>query len=432
MPMESDLQQKISALADIEDIEGMTQLLCEWPHKTPEWLLYINVRIGAPSTNKEQKSLLTQMKAEALAFQPELAEQLMDEFLETLQSKTSNGQKNEQEKQKDFVFAQEDCENFEIIDTLQEFECWDVEEITDYIVSLDYGELGEPIQHLVNQYIYGLTANGQESEPLKAVAKQPEYLEWCQSFAPEFVLADDNFGVEGLLRLARLDNEVELISKKDYYAYLLESGDEDHESFDDFLREFGGLNDFTKVATDDQIEQFEDQFAIKLPEELKIFYQHAGSLYGTASKPCRFFSISELEYHLDSSRKRYEHLRSMGLLNMLEFIWGNNKDDFSPASGNLTQDQIDYLNQHYTAIGYIPVDDNANVAIYFDRQHRFGTVWYHQDNAVVYKDYLDVLLEKSQAQYGLCQLLAVIPFILTNPLFEEEQEQYIADLAHKK
>ncbi len=426
--MESELRQKVSALADIEDIEGMTRLLCEWPDKTLEWLIYVDVRISAPSTTKEQKLLLKQVKAEALALQPELAEQGLEELIETAPNKQSTSQEAHQ----DFVFTDEDRENFEVVDTLEDFEPWDADEITDYITSLKYGKLNETLQYLVNQYAYGLMANGHKNKTLKRVTEQNSYQEWFKSYAPERVLTNYEFDVKDLMRLATLDNQVELISKKDYYAYLLERGDEDLGSFDDFLQEVGGLNNFTAVASTDQLEQFERKFGVKLPEELKDFYHRAGSLSGTASKPCGIFSVSELEYHLDPSRKRYEHLKSMGLISMLEFVWGNSKDDFSPARGSLTQDQVNYLNQHYSAIGYIPFDDNVNVVIYFDREQRFGAVWYNQDDGVVYDDYLYSLLKKSQAQFGLCQLLAVIPFVATNPLFEDEQEQCIADLASDK
>lgn len=423
--MASDLERRIFALADIEDIDEMTRLLCEWPDKTPEWLLYVDVRIGAPSSSKEQKALLKQVKAEALAIKPELAEKEVGERLVAKSSKPSTSR----ETQGTFVFTDEDRNNFEIIEALQDFECWDAEEITEYIASLDYAILDEAVQHLVNQYVYALIANGQKDKALDRLVEQNSYQAWLHSFAPDYVLSNTGFNVDSLMQLAALDNQVELISKKDYYAYLFEQGDESHASFDDFLQETGGLNQFTDLASNGELEQFERTFRVQLPDELKIFYQHAGSMRGTASKPCGIFSISELEYHLDSSRKKYEHLTGMGLLHMLEFVWGNNKDDFKSSAGHLTQDQIDYLNQHYTGIGYIPLDDNVNIVVYFDNQQRFGAVCYDQDDAVVYDDYLEPLLEKSQARYGLCQLLAVIPFIATNPLFEDKQKQYIADLA---
>ena len=94
---------------------------------------------------------------------------------------------------------------------------------------------------------------------------------------------------------------------------------------------------------------------------------------------------------------------------MLDFVWSNSKDDFKASENSLTQQQIDFLNTHYIAIGTISVDDNTNIVVYFDENKQFGAVWYCQDDSVIF-DHLDLLLEiTSNATY-------VIPVVGGNPL----------------
>ena len=70
--MNSELSKRISSLADSEDVEGMTQLLLDWPERDAEWLLFVDVRIAAPSSSKKQKDQLKKIKSAALIENPSL------------------------------------------------------------------------------------------------------------------------------------------------------------------------------------------------------------------------------------------------------------------------------------------------------------------------------------------------------------------------
>jgi len=348
--MNSELYKRISSLADSEDVEGMTQLLLDWPERDAEWLMFVDVRIAAPSSNKKQKDQLKQIKYAALAENPSL----------------------------------EDDELF--------------------------------------------------SEP--SVAQAPA-MSSTNIEDKEFTLttqdnANSDYEVTELKKACLLENEIVLIGKRDYYAYLLENGDDSHGSFGQFIIDVGGLYRFDDTVSLTEIRSFEKKHSTSLPDDLISFYQGLGQLNGTIDNYCCIYSLKHLEYLTSNESAKYERLNGLGLVNMLEAIWGNSKDDFTPEVSRLSSAQVDILNSSYKSIGYIPVDDNSNIAIYYDEQHKFGAVWYNQDDAIVFDDYLVPLLKGSQAKYNCCQLLSAIQAMLGMPMFANDYESFISSLRADK
>ncbi len=420
--MASELEQRIKSMADIEDVAGMTDLLCQWHEKSPEWLLFVDARLAAPSSTKEQKARLKKIKSDALKENPDLS-------YESLFNQTEEPSAPQPEAvTAEFNYSQQDQTNYAIIETLDELESWQTDEIEQTIAALNYAELEQAVQHQVNHYVYGLLKFTKNHDKIQHIANSTAYKSWCQRYVAQNVLSNAKFDVSQLITLSELDNQVELIRKKDYYQYLLDNGD-DGGSFTAFLAEVGGLNEFSEQASLAEIAKFEEHYQVNLPEELRHFYREAGKLTGTINNPCNILSLNQFTHYLDKSRANYEQLKGLGLIHMLDFIWGNNKDDFLACAGFLDQVQIDYLNTHYKSVGFIHVDDNVNLAIYYDEKERFGAVWYNQDDGSVYDDYLIPLMTKSQAKHGLCQLLASIQWILANPFYQEQNiETFIAEL----
>ena len=214
------------------------------------------------------------------------------------------------------------------------------------------------------------------------------------------------------------------IRQKDYYAYLLQRGDKNLSSFDHYLDGFSRRNKFSAKLDESKITQFESDYNIALPEQLKELY--------LAVNPKQDFAIPsllELEHSLSKERKDYEHLRGLGVVNTLNYIWGNDKDDFTAEGGSLNQSQINFLNKNYTGVGSLRVDDNTNIVLYCDSNGLFGAVWYCQDDSAILVDCLNLMYEKSQAQFNIYQLLTAIPFVIENAFFDNDgQEKFIANL----
>ena len=428
--MNSRLAQKVREFAENDDVSGLTDLLSNWPEHDKEWLLYVDARIVAPSSTAEQTQRLKAIRENALKLNPQLEEQLYsrpsaeDEVAKKSTAAQQNKEPTAASSTDNFVFSDEDKARFQIIDTIEAFEDWQIDEIDVFLNSLDYLQLNEAVQHVVNQTVYGLLRSGEEASSAQKIAESSEYQAWYSSFAPESVLDNKDFGLNELLRFNTLNRDVGTIRQKDYYAYLLQRGNKNLGGFDHYLDGFSRRNKFSAKLDESKITQFESDYNIELPEQLKELY--------LAVNPKQDFAIPsllELEHSLSKERKNYEHLKGLGVIYWLSFVWGNDKDDFTAEGGSLNQSQIDFLNKNYTGVGSLHVDDNTNIVLYCDSNGLFGAVWYCQDDSVVLVDYLDIMLEKTQAQFNIYQLLTAIPFVLENAFFEnEEQQKFIANI----
>jgi len=421
--MNSELTDKVSKLAEKDDVAGLTRLLATWPDQDATWLLYVDSRLIAPSTTQEQRTVLLAVREQALKSNPQLEQQMVEQLSnENVTQKKLNPSSSKLNE--NFTYTEEDQNRFQIIETLEDFEDWQLEDIDSYLATLDYLQLDKTVQHAVNQTVYGLLRSNEHVQAAQSIAKLNDYQSWYKSFAPENILQNSNFSLDQLLRYNKLNEGVGLIQRKDHYAYLLERGDEDLGSFSHYLDELSSKHDFYEEIDRAKIKQFEVEHGIELPEQLK-------DLYLAVNPEQRFSmpSLLELEHDLSQERRNYEHLKGMGVINMLDFVWGNDKQDFSAEEGFLSKSQIESLNRNYIGIGSINLDDNVNIVLYYDKNEHFGAVWYNQDDGVVFDDYLLLMLENSQAQYTLYQLLTAISFITENAFFEyEEQEKFIADL----
>ena len=430
MKMDSPLTEKVKSLVEKEDIDGLTKLLCEWPEQTVEWLLYLEMRICAPSSSPEQKRELKRIREEATTKNPDLLEVTSaavydeKEVETTVENKITEVQEQEQE-QENFSYTDQERAEYAIIERLEEFDNWELEELDGYLGELDYLSLGSAIQHLINQAVYALVSMSGEYPVANKITDTTAYKKWNQLYAPTSILNNSEFNLQNLVDLSSIEDSLSLIKSKDYYAYLLASGRENR-SFDSFRKNRWGSNSFNQPTSSTDIKKFEETHGVSFPPQLKELYLAVSN--DDFSLPCNIPNLRELEHSLSADRPNYEQLKGLGLVNMLDYVWSNDKDDFKPEEGSITQAQIDFLNTHYTAIGYLNVDDDTNIVIYFDDNKQFGAVWYCQDGGLVFNE-LDFLIDKSQAQYSLYQLLAAIPLTLENKFHEYEgKEGFIASL----
>jgi len=427
--MTTELFKRVTELAEADDVEGLTELLLEWPEQDSQWLLFIDSRLMAPSSTKEQKNRLKQKKAEALASNPALS-------YDDLFSKPEAAAEEVNVETEEFIYTQQDKRRFDIIETIEEFEDWEFDDIADYLASLNYGDLDAAVQHVINVAVYSFLnpsrwqqpVDGKLTEVLAGIVSHQDYQQWHRSVAPESVLANSDFAAKDLKRICQLEDEVELISRRDYFVYLLAKGDDDYRNIDEFLDEIDCLHDFERVASDADVRDFEAKHGVTLPSDLVSFYQTLAGLHRGANDLTDIPSLRDLDQSLDPKRPKWNRLNGMGLIDMLEAVWGNSTDHFTHEVSGFDAAQISELNSRYKSIGYLGVDDNVSIVVYFDEQQRFGAVWYNQDDGVLFEDYLRPLLQRSHAQYGCCQLLTVIRFWINARLMADGLESLIASL----
>ena len=420
--------QQVQELAMQDDVPGLTELLAEWPEQNLEWLLCVQSRLGAPSSNAEQKQQLSQVIEEALQRNPALEIELAEEIsrLDKLIAQSNEPKPSRPSKiKKQVEFSEEDQKNYDLLERLQGYEDWQFNELVNDINSLDYENLVPAVQHKVNQIVNLLHSLGQHKKLNPEILNSETYKQWHRDYAPESILQDKEFSNEKLLRLNALARSVSSIFKREYDNYLIERGDDPDEGV------FGVPSSAAESKIDlSAIKVFEEKHQISLPEDLKTYYlntppdEKRGYLES-------IMHLSELDHNLSNEREWYEKLKGLGVINWLNYIWSNETIAFSVEEQVITQQHIDTLNSQYTGVGVLSVDDETYILIYFDAEHRFGAIWYSQDNPTkIYDNYLDVMLEKSPAQHTLFQLLGAIPQVLDRGNVEEHEsrEQFVDDL----
>lgn len=318
----------------------------------------------------------------------------------------------------EFEFTEEEQSEFEIFDGLANMEDESVENIEAYIESLNVMDLSKPMQHFVNSHVRGLSNQSNVGEFVEKYTQSETYLNWHRQYAGGLVVGNREDGFEKIKAFCALHNELEVVNRKDYYAYLLQR-EEAEPTFIQHLARFGNLFLFDDTANNLVLQQFEKDYQVELPNELKSFYHEVGKLDGENHLQFHIMSLTELRTGLESNAE-WSRLNGLGIVDMLKYAWGNGKDEFSAQSGNLTQAEIDFLNGNYKTIGFIRVDDNVIIAIYYDEYGNFGVVWYNQDDGDVFEYYLDKMLQQSPARYCLAQILSIYLFESSNPYLKFE------------
>ena len=189
---------------------------------------------------------------------------------------------------------------------------------------------------------------------------------------------------------------------------------EDDQDYSEFYRIEQG-----DVAHIEDINELQSFFGGDVPPLLLKFYQTFGSIENQCDEsfhleitpPSKLLKELKADKHFD---KRY----SMGLIDAMKSTWGNDRPEFNGCS----QSEIDYINAHYKYIGLYRYNWQLEEAfyIYFDQNHQFGLVRYHQDEfANLWKEYLTPMLTKSQANQTLEQLLIHILDLLEKGILED-------------
>ncbi|HSW03445.1 hypothetical protein [Aquabacterium sp.] len=185
-----------------------------------------------------------------------------------------------------------------------------------------------------------------------------------------------------LLRVqAERANALELRERRDYHAYLKARGD-DSETLEEHVARYASLAWLGQPAVEHDLVRLQAICPVPLPAALLSFYRTAAGFRGggrlqdaVIHAPADLLRASELP------AGQWDALRSMGLVHMVLRAWGNDRFEFDPDSQEgLDRPSVDALNTNYAIIGWRVMDDGeAHEFLYFDRQGRFGRLFYHQD-----------------------------------------------------
>ncbi|SEJ21465.1 hypothetical protein SAMN05216327_107133 [Dyadobacter sp. SG02] len=143
-----------------------------------------------------------------------------------------------------------------------------------------------------------------------------------------------------------------------------------------------------------------------LPLEIKDFYNSVGNIKSNSlneNNSIDVFSTSYLSETLESSDK-WDKILSLGLLDMIKHSWGNDRYEIDKLSAEVR----DGINSAYICFGWFRTNDNLESAnyLYFDRDGKFGSVFYHQDDfGDLLTEYIRPMLKESAASQSLEDLI---------------------------
>ena len=187
--------------------------------------------------------------------------------------------------------------------------------------------------------------------------------------------------IEPLRALADCANAIELRERRDYHAYLKAHGD-DSETLDEHIARHANLARLGPPAVPDDLARLQTICPVPLPAELLAFYRTAGGFHGGKRlQDAVIHAPADLLRATERPDSQWDRLRSMGLVHMVLWAWGNDRFEFDPASGEgLDQASVDALNGNYAIVGWRVMDaGEAHEFIYLDRGGRFGRLYFHQD-----------------------------------------------------
>jgi hypothetical protein len=171
---------------------------------------------------------------------------------------------------------------------------------------------------------------------------------------------------------------------------------------------YENYNTLTKYNkdTEDNIATLQQLSNTKFPDELVMFYKAIGGLYNMQVddgisiniKNCEML-ISDLVTKVNYSTRTGTKLASLGLIDFIEYAWGGNRDEFKIESGFFNQNEIDFINENYKCVGWYKLNtiNESAYYIYFDREGKFTSILYDQDNFDDTKKELVKMQKKSLA-----------------------------------
>ena len=200
---------------------------------------------------------------------------------------------------------------------------------------------------------------------------------------PPGVLALEQQTLDALRDAMERVNRLERKQREDYHAHRRAQGDVE-ESLEEHLARYARFASFGEPPDPATLEELRRLSGPPLPPDLVDFYRRVGAFDG--SPWLKGLVVHAPQKLVAKSRRNeerpYEHLRSLGFVDMILWSWGNDRFEFDPASGEaLPQAEIDALNARYSIVGWRTIDETEGFEyLYFDANGGFGTAHFHQDD----------------------------------------------------
>lgn len=160
-------------------------------------------------------------------------------------------------------------------------------------------------------------------------------------------------------------------------------------------------------ATDAAIARLQSLEPRPLPDALSGFYRRFGGLHNEGNTESFCLQLpppSELADGLEQDDAW--KIRSLGLIDMIQYSWGNLRSEFEPGCF-FTLAAVQGLNQRYRCFGWYRTDTVLESAwyLYADEDGRFGALFYDQDGFDATRRELLAMYQASPARQSLEEAL---------------------------
>lgn len=175
-------------------------------------------------------------------------------------------------------------------------------------------------------------------------------------------------------------NALELAKRRDYHAYLLSRG-ESSETLEQHIEKYASLASLAPPAAEADLARLQTICPIPLPMAWLHFYRAVGGFHGGVRlQNAVIHAPADLLRAVERPANSSESLRTLGLVDMVRWSWGNDRFEFDPASGEgLESADVDALNARYAIFGWRVVEGEAFEYLYADHAGGCGRLFYHQD-----------------------------------------------------
>ena len=180
----------------------------------------------------------------------------------------------------------------------------------------------------------------------------------------------------------------------------------DYEDDDDYKYDTNSFQSFEPIQ-EEELKKVEEKLSIKLPKELKNLYMTKGN-FNMRDTMCWESMILYIPKRID------------GLVANIDDHWGG-RPEFEEE---LTEDEINYLNDNFKIFGYVCHNDNSYTHLYFTSDGTFGQIYYDQDDwDSMYCDLSELLREKTSNSISLDNLISWNTNIIIDKMVEEKEEE---------
>ena len=204
------------------------------------------------------------------------------------------------------------------------------------------------------------------------------------------------------------NNSESLKAQKEYYTELA-TDDDEIEPFETW-RHSAGTFQPNPLASAKDIVALESAAKCSFPTTLSQYLQNKGGFAGETVRQDLTIKINrpdELLKSFTEEAPRYERLSSLGLIDMMNWVWGNDKSflildecqGIDNRDGTYTdRETLAGINNEFTCYGVL-MDGGceSHLFLHFDSQGKYGATYWHQDENIPLSATVNGLSEPQEA-----------------------------------